>query len=91
MPLDKSKLPNLSHMWPFITEQLQTYDPGNRYAVNYMWGTNGLGYNVDKVHRIIPDAPLDSWSLLFDPNNAAKLASCGITVLDLLMTFLPPR
>ena len=50
MPLDKSKLPNLSHMWPFITEQLQTYDPGNRYAVNYMWGTNGLGYNVDKVH-----------------------------------------
>jgi putrescine transport system substrate-binding protein len=82
MPLDKAKLPNLSHMWPIITEKLQIYDPGNQYAVNYMWGTTGLGYNVDKVKQRIPDAPLDSWDLLFKPELAAKLADCGIYVLD---------
>jgi putrescine transport system substrate-binding protein len=82
MPVDKSKLPNLSHMWPIITDRLQTYDPGNQYAVNYMWGTTGLGYNVDKVKQRIPDAPLDSWDLLFKPEYAAKLADCGIYILD---------
>ena len=91
MPLDKSKLPNLSHMWPFITEQLQTYDPGNRYAVNYMWGTNGLGYNVDKVHRIIPmpRSIRGAFCLIrtTPPNWRAAALPCWI----LLMTFLPPR
>ena len=80
--LDKSKLPNLTHMWPLITQRLAAYDPGNQYAVDYMWGTTGLGYNVDKVKERIPDAPLDSWALLFDPKYAAKLADCGIDVLD---------
>ena len=80
--LDKSKLPNLSHMWPLIMKRLETYDPGNQYAVDYMWGTTGLGYNVDKVKQRLPDAPLDSWALLFDPKYASKLKDCGITVLD---------
>ena len=91
MPLDKAKLPNLSHMWPIITERMQTYDPGNQYAVNYMWGTTGLGYNVDKVKQRIPDAPLDSWDLLFKPENAAKLADCGIYVLDTPEDVIPER
>ncbi len=59
LPLDKGKLPNLRHMWPAITEALAAYDPGNRYAVNYMWGTTGLGYNIDKVQALLPDAPLE--------------------------------
>jgi putrescine transport system substrate-binding protein len=82
MPLDRSKIPNLANMWPAITERLQTYDPGNNYAVNYMWGTSGLGINVDKVKERLPGMPLDSWDLLFKPENAAKLADCGIYVLD---------
>jgi putrescine transport system substrate-binding protein len=80
--LDKSKLPNLTHMWPLIMERLATYDPGNDYAVDYMWGTTGIGYNADKVKERLPDAPLDSWALLFDPKYAAKLADCGIQLLD---------
>jgi putrescine transport system substrate-binding protein len=82
MPLDKSKLPNLSHMWSTITDRMANYDPGNEYAVVYMWGTSGLGINVDKVKAAVGDVPLDSWDLLFKPELAAKLADCGIYVLD---------
>ena len=55
--LDKSKLPNLANAWPDVTQRLATYDPGNLYAANYMWGTTGIGYNVKKVQKILgPDA-----------------------------------
>lgn len=89
MKLDKSKLPNLEHMWPFITERLAAYDPGNEHAVDYMWGTTGLGYNEDMVAQRIPDAPTDSWALLFDPQYASKLADCGIHLLDSSDDVLP--
>lgn len=80
--LDKSKLPNLKNMWPLVSERLAKYDPGNEYAVNYMWGTTGIGYNVDKVKAALGDVPVDSWDVLFKPENAAKLKSCGINILD---------
>ncbi|MBW3097326.1 polyamine ABC transporter substrate-binding protein [Pseudohoeflea coraliihabitans] len=81
--LDKSKLPNLSNMDPAISKRLEKYDPGNEYAVNYMWGTTGLGINVDMVkERLGEDAALDSWDLLFDADTAAKLQDCGIHMLD---------
>ncbi|NLW06332.1 MAG: polyamine ABC transporter substrate-binding protein [Pseudomonadaceae bacterium] len=82
-PLDKAKLPNLQHLDPAIMAGLADIDPDNAHIVPYMWGTTGLGINVDKVTAALgADAPLDSWGLLFDPANAAKLASCGIHVLD---------
>ncbi|GAA0779290.1 polyamine ABC transporter substrate-binding protein [Roseibium denhamense] len=81
--LDKSKLSNLSNMWKDIEARVEKYDPGNAYSINYMWGTTGLGYNVEKVKEILgEDAPVDSWDLLFKPENAEKLAECGIHVLD---------
>jgi Spermidine/putrescine-binding periplasmic protein len=80
--LDKSKLPNLKNMWPDVMERLAKYDPGNEYAVNYMWGTTGIGYNVDKVKAALGDVPVDSWDVLFKPENAEKLKSCGINILD---------
>ncbi len=82
MPLDKSKLPNLVHMWPFIMESLTTYDPGNEYAVNYMWGTVGIGINVAKVTERLGIEDLDTWDIVLKPENAAKLADCGIYMLD---------
>jgi putrescine transport system substrate-binding protein len=82
LPLDKSKIPNLTHMWDFITKRLDRYDPGNAYAVNYMWGTDGLGYNVDKIKAIMPDAPVDSWDMIFDPKIVAKFKDCGVYLLD---------
>lgn len=81
-PLDKTKLPNLENMWPLITERLQIFDPENAHSVNYMWGTTGFGYNEDMVKARIPDAPLNSWALVFEPENLAKLADCGVYFLD---------
>src|ERR1044072_8193371 len=57
--LDKAQLPNLAHAGPMVTKNLATYDPGNIYAANYMWGTTGIGYNVAKVKQILgPDAKI---------------------------------
>jgi putrescine transport system substrate-binding protein len=81
-PLDKSLLPNLEHLWPAITERLVTYDPGNEYAVPYMWGTTGLGYNAAMIAERLPDAPVDSMALLFDPEIVSKFADCGVYILD---------
>jgi putrescine transport system substrate-binding protein len=81
--LDKSKLPNLANAWAVVTARLATYDPGNVYAVNYMWGTTGIGYNVAKVKEILgPDAKIDSWDVVFKPENLAKFKDCGVHMLD---------
>jgi putrescine transport system substrate-binding protein len=82
-PLDKSKLTNYANLDPALLAGMTDADPGNAQLVPYMWGTTGLGINVAKVREVLgADAALDSWSLLFDPANAEKLASCGISVLD---------
>ena len=73
--LDKSKLPNLKNMDPAIMKATEAFDPGNEYAVDYMWGTTALGYNEDLVKKALPNAPLDSWDLLFKPENAKALMS----------------
>jgi putrescine transport system substrate-binding protein len=57
-------------------------DPGNAHGVPYMWGTNGIGYNEGKIRAIMPDAPVDSWRLVFDPAIASRFQDCGIAVLD---------
>jgi putrescine transport system substrate-binding protein len=80
--LDKAKLPNLTHMWPEIANRLATYDPGNQFAVNYMWGTTGIGYNVKKAREILAGAKIDSWDLMFNPEKLAKFKDCGIHMLD---------
>ena len=81
--LDSAKLPNAAHLDPAVLQGLSEFDPGNAHVVPYMWGTTGLGLNVAKIHAVLgEDAALDSWSLLFDPATAEKLASCGISVLD---------
>jgi putrescine transport system substrate-binding protein len=80
--LDRAKLPNLKNAWPEIAARLAIFDPGNLYAVNYMWGTTGIGVNRAKVKERLGDTPLDSWNLLLDPELSGKLKDCGIYVLD---------
>jgi putrescine transport system substrate-binding protein len=88
--LDKSKLPNLVNAWPEVTKRLATYDPGNLYAANYMWGTTGIGYNVKAVQKILgPDARIDSWDIVFKPDNLARFKDCGIHMLDSADDILP--
>jgi putrescine transport system substrate-binding protein len=80
--LDKTKLPNLPNAWDEIARRLATYDPGNQYAVNYMWGTTGIGFNVSKAREILGDAKLDSWDIVFKPELIAKFKDCGVHMLD---------
>jgi len=80
--LDRSQLPLWDNLDPWVLEAMSAYDPGNRYATPYMWGTTGFAYNVDLVRERMPDAPLDSAALVFDPAIAARLADCGISLLD---------
>jgi putrescine transport system substrate-binding protein len=88
--LDKSKLPNLVNAWPEIMQKLAFYDPGNQYAVNYMWGTTGIGYNVRKMHEILgPAATIDSWDLIFKPEQLARFKDCGIHMLDSVDDIMP--
>ena len=82
LPLDKSKLPNLKNMDPQLMAKVAFHDPDNAHGVIYLWGTNGIGYNEKKVKELLPDAPLDSWRLVFDPKVASKVAKCGISVLN---------
>jgi putrescine transport system substrate-binding protein len=90
LKLDKSKLPNLANAWPVVTGQLATYDPGNNYGANYMWGTTGIGYNVKMAQKILgADAKIDSWDMVFKPENLAKFSDCGIHVLDSADDILP--
>ena len=80
--LDKSKLPNLVNAWDEIARRLASYDPGNQYAVNYMWGTTGIGYNAGIAAALGPDIRIDSWDVVFRPELIAKLKDCGVHMLD---------
>jgi putrescine transport system substrate-binding protein len=80
--LDKSKLPNLANLDADIMQRAAGHDPGNQYGVVYMWGTTGIGYDAAKVKAIMPDAPVDSWNLIFDPAVIAKFKGCGVSVLE---------
>jgi putrescine transport system substrate-binding protein len=82
LKLDRSKLPNLVNMDAEITQRVAVNDPGNGHSINYMWGTTGIGYNVTMVENALGTGGIDSWDAMFDPAVAAKLAKCGISMLD---------
>ncbi len=88
--LDQSKLPNIGNMWDLIKDQTASYDPGNAHGINYMWGTTGIGVNLGKVTELLgEDAPVDSWELVFNPENMEKLAECGVHFLDAPTEMIP--
>ena len=80
--LDKSLLSNFKNLDPGIQRALAIYDPGNQYAVDYMWITSGVGYNAAAIKARMPDAPVDSWRMIFDPTVISKFADCGVSILD---------
>ncbi|MBP5055039.1 polyamine ABC transporter substrate-binding protein [Pseudomonas chlororaphis] len=87
--LDKAQLPNYSNLDPVLLKRLEKNDPGNQYAVPYLWGTNGIGYNVEKVKAALGVDKIDSWAMLFEPENIKKLSSCGVAFLDSADEMLP--
>jgi putrescine transport system substrate-binding protein len=87
--LDWTSLPNARNADPQIMQLLQSVDPGNQYAVPWMWGTTGLIYNTGKIKAIMPNAPLDSLDMVLKKDIAAKFAGCGISMLDSWGDVLP--
>ncbi len=87
--LDKSKLPNMSNMWDSVATRVAAFDPGNEYSVNYMWGTTGIGYNTKKIKEALGIDAIDSWDVVFKPENISKLADCGVYFLDSPTDIIP--
>jgi putrescine transport system substrate-binding protein len=79
---DNSLLPNLKNVDPDVARATALYDPGNQHNVDYMWITSGVGYNSAEILKRMPDAPVDSWRMLFDPAVVSRFADCGISILD---------
>jgi putrescine transport system substrate-binding protein len=91
--LDKSKLKNIGNVWPEIAQRLAIYDPGNQYAINYMWGTTGIGFNVKKVREILKtDAvytAMATWDIVFKLGELARFKDCGVHMLDSADDIMP--
>ncbi len=87
--LDRSQLPNWDNLDPKLLKQLENNDPGNHYAVPYLWGTNGIGYNVAKIKEVLGVDTIDSWATVFEPENMQKLATCGVSFLDSADEMIP--
>ena len=81
-PLDPATLPNIKNIDTGVMQQLVKVDPKGLHGVPWMWGTTGVIFNVEKVKEIMPDAPVDSWAMLFDPEIVAKFSTCGVVMLD---------
>ncbi|WMS44997.1 polyamine ABC transporter substrate-binding protein [Acuticoccus sp. MNP-M23] len=87
--LDKAELPNFKNLWDKILKQTDKYDANAEHAIPYMWGTTGFGYVEDKILERMPDAPVDSWDMVFDPEIVSKFADCGVQLLDSPSDILP--
>jgi putrescine transport system substrate-binding protein len=80
--LDKSKLPNLRYVDADLARRMNPLDPGMEHGVIYFWGTGGIGYNVDKIKAAMPNAPVDSLAMLYDPEVVRHFKDCGVTIAD---------
>jgi putrescine transport system substrate-binding protein len=87
--IDRAAVPNWSNLDPALMQRVARADPGNVHGAIYLFGSTGLGIVPDKIRALAPDAPLDSWDLLFNPDNARRLAACGIVLLDSEIDVIP--
>jgi len=80
--LDPRLLPGRGNLDAELMAKFAQYDPGNAHAVGYTWGTVGIGYDESSLRELAPDAPTDSWSLVYDPAIVQRLSPCGVSVVD---------
>ena len=88
-PLDKQLLPGWSNLDPKVLQDLQGYDSGVVYSAPYTWGSNGVTYNVDMIKARMPDAPIGSLAMIFDPKIVSRFADCGVTLIDAPTEVIP--
>lgn len=65
--LDHKRIPNNQFIEPFLINL--PFDPEQKYAVPYLWGTVGIGYNS----TIVQDPPT-SWDVLWDEQYAGRIS-----------------
>ncbi|MBP5857818.1 polyamine ABC transporter substrate-binding protein [Marivibrio halodurans] len=89
MELDKSKLPNWENLDETLLKRVDPMDPGNAHGMPYMWGTTGFAYNKKMIAERMPDAPVNSWDMMMDPEVVSKFADCGVSFLDAPTEVIP--
>ncbi len=87
--LDKSKIPNWENLDPQMMQRAARFDPGNAYGAIYLWGTTGIAYNKQMIKKRMPDAPVNSWRMVFDPEVTKRFADCGVHMLDAADEIVP--
>ena len=81
-PLSRPLLFNWDLLDPNLLVRMETADPGNQFAVPFLWGTTGFAFNRQMIQERFPDAPTQSWAMLFDPAVMVRFADCGVLLLD---------
>ncbi len=81
-PLDHARIASRAGLDPAMMAILRTHDPDNRFALPYLWGVTGIGYDPVKIAARFPEGAADKWALLFDPDRIARLAGCGVGMID---------
>lgn len=89
-PLDESLIPNRDHVDPLLLQKMDMADPGNKYALPFIWGTSGFAYNKKMILERFPVAPVHSLAMLFDPAVVARFKDCGVMLLDAPVDIFPP-
>lgn len=87
--LNKELLPNLKGTNKIITAHMDIVDPGMVYAIPYYWGTLGIAFDKDKVQARLPNVDLESYDMLFNPENLKKLKTCGVSFLEEAIDVMP--
>ena len=87
--LDKASLANYGKIDPQALSLISGADPQNLHAVPYMSVTDGIGYNVNAVRALMPDAPVDSFAMVFDPDVVKKLSTCGVAMINAPAEVIP--
>jgi putrescine transport system substrate-binding protein len=89
-PIDRSRLANYGNLDPALMQRIARIDEGNQFSVPYLWGTTGIGYNAARIAEIFgEDFKVDSWDLVFKPENMARIAACGVAFLDTPQEVVP--
>lgn len=80
--LDPTHIPNRKNVDPLLLQKMEAADPGNRFALPFIWGTSGFAYNKKMIAERLPDAPVQSLAMLFDPDVVSHFKDCGVMLID---------
>src|SRR5439155_4540028 len=80
--LEPSLIPNRKSVESELLQKMKDADPENKFALPFIWGTSGFAYNKKMIFERYPEAPVQSWAMLFDPKVVSKFANCGVMLID---------